>query len=124
MSGDSIRAMMIPPFFGYVPGWLIAFAALVEGKVLGIPAGTSNGQVCFLGKGNRVIAEHLLRPFKPGLVRIAADKSADLAPFIDEGVQQEIRPAEFHAFQHILMDGIVRQGPALRKGIDAFPRGI
>ena len=114
---------MIPPFW-LRPGWLIAFAALVEGKVLGIPAGTSNGQVCFLGKGNRVIAEHLLRPFKPGLVRIAADKSADLAPFIDEGVQQEIRPAEFHAFQHILMDGIVRQGPALRKGIDAFPRGI
>lgn len=114
---------MIPPFW-LRPGLAHSICSLGRGKG---PWDTRRHQQwsgLLLGKGNRVIAEHLLRPFKPGLVRIAADKSADLAPFIDEGVQQEIRPAEFHAFQHILMDGIVRQGPALRKGIDAFPRGI
>ena len=94
-------------FLGDDIGWIVAFAALIEGNVFRIAAGAGKDDVGFVGVGDLLGLVDELGAFEPCFVGVTADHAADLAFGIDDGVNEEGRFYHVGGFLHVVRYRVV-----------------
>lgn len=106
-------------FFGNHVGGVVAFAALVEGYVLGVAAGAGEGYVTFCLEGDFLDAVDDFGAFQPCFVGVAAYHGADFAVGVDDGVNQEAWFNHVAGFLHVVGNGVVIEKGGAGLGVDA-----